>query len=390
MKIAKPWLLICALVLHPSTAAAWLPVGYEDVTVVERSELILVGHLKADTITHEGGSVGVHRATLIVTQVLKGQYDRKELPLIIHYGLTPVVGGYLKEPGLMIDVRGGKEDHPKDIIEIYNTGSGAWGAPSLVEDARQDVLWFLRKRSGSYGREPGNGDYGIVDPQDLSRLEWKEYFLCYLSSDPADAVRKYAAEHPKAAPRAKKYLDHLEIQAISKIEDAKERFDKLFPFFVARTTWNMKSEAEEGILSCGKVGAEELRRLFDDPHYRQFRVTILDMWTKMGYRDAIPLVIELLKKHDQFWADQHLAKDWWNKDEESEQTRRRQAIYCEDCSCVYLLSKFPDPSTKEVLELTRNRWKSLDFENRQIVEECDLALQALSQEKVDPRPNSRD
>lgn len=369
MKVMKLSSLICVLLLYPSIAVAWPRFGFEDETVVERSELIIVGHIKADTLTFSEYATGVTHAKLVVTEVLKGQYDDKELPIVIHYGLTPIVGGYLKQKGRMIDVRGFNNDYPKDNIEIYDTASGP---ARLMEDARQDAIWFLRKRIGTLGREPENGDYGIADPQDLSRLEWKEYYLCYLSKNSADAVRKYAAEHPKGATRAKRYLDHLEVQEILKIKDPKERSEKLLPFFASRATWNMKFEAEDGILSCGKVGAEELKRLFSDPQYSRPRNDILDLWGKMEYKEAVPLVIELLKKHDQFWAEQRLEVGWWHKDSESEQSRRRRAVYGEVYHGVCLLRKLPDPSAREVLELTRNRWR--DFENSEILNECNAAL----------------
>ena len=384
MKVMKLSSLMCVLFLYAVAAVAWLRPEYEDATVVDRSELIVVAHIKPGSIEYvphktkpDEGARWEHHATLVISEVLKGECDDKEIPIVIHYGLDPVVGGHATVDQIRRDQF--VKANPNDVIGIIDTGGKHRGGSPIVEDAREDNLWFLRRRSGLYGREPGKGNYGIVDPEDLSPLEWKPYFLCYLSDNPADAVRKFAAEHPKAAVRVKSYLDHLEVQAILKIKDPKERYEKLLPFFLSGTTWNMKPEATYGIISCGMVGAEELRRLFDDPQYGRFRDEILAMWVRMGYKQAVPLVIELLKKHDQFWARQQLEKGWWNKDPESELTRRRQAVYGEVYSGVYLLRNFPDPRAKEVLELTRNRWKSLAFENPQIVDECEAALRALSQ-----------
>jgi hypothetical protein len=394
MTLARSSALICILLLFPSAAIAWIRVHCDDATLVERSELIIVAHLKAGTITFvpngQSGSMGVHHAVLVITKVLKGKCNDKELPLAIHYGLTPVVGGYRHQNGSVIDRRGRYKNYPKDIIEIFDTGGGV-GGPSLVKDAREDALWFLRKRSGTFGREPGKGEYGIVDPEDVQPLEWKPYFLCYLSDHPAEAVRKCAAENPKAEVRAKNYLDHLQVQAILKIKNPKERFDKLLPFFLSRTTWNMKAEAEKGIISCGKVGGEGLRRLFNDPQYGRFRETILWMWREMEYKEVVPLVIELLKKHDQFWATQHLQQGWWNKDWDSEQTRHRHAAYGEVYGGICLLHSFRNPRAREVLELTRNRWESFHLGNRQIIDECEAALRALPQteEKRSLEPSSR-
>ena len=165
-------IFLVLLVPCSNAAHALLRPSYEDATVVERSELIVVAHLKEDTIQyvphkkkrHEGAS-WEHHALLVITEVLKGTCHRTGIPVIIHYGLTPVVGGYVKRGSFMINLRGGNKVYPRDIIETLDTGTRK-GAP-LVKDARDNNLWFLRKRSGPFGRKPGTGKYGIVDPEDL-------------------------------------------------------------------------------------------------------------------------------------------------------------------------------------------------------------------------------
>ena len=370
--------------LSSNAAHAWLRPYYEDATVIERSELIVVAHLKGGTIEHvphkqrPGEGAWEHHATLVITDVLKGKFDEKEIPIIIHYGLTPVTGGYVKRTNFMIDRRGGREDYPKDIIEILDTGNSCHGLPPLVKDARQDNLWFLRKRSGAYGRKPGTGKYGIVDPEDLQPLKWKDYFLAYMADDPETEVKEYAKKNPDRAGRAKRYLDHLDVQRILKIRDPKERFDNLLPYFLNRTTWNRKSEARSGIISCGKVAGDSLRNVFADPKHKEFRKEIILMWRDIGYREVVPLLIDLLTQHDQFWANQNLQKGWWNDDVNSERTRRRRDIYGEVYYGVYALRSFQDRRAREVIERTRKRWKAIDFDNPQIVEECEAALRKLA------------
>lgn len=373
------------VVLCSNNAQAWLRFRYEDAIVVERSELTAVAHLKEGTIQYvphgkpqEGASWEFH-AMLVITEVLKGKCSSAEIPIIIHYGLTPVVGGYVKRENLMINRRGGDKEYPKDIIEILDTGNSTWGLPPLVKDARQDNLWFLRKRSGTYGDKPGTGKYGIVDPEDLQPLEWKDYFLAYMADDPESAVKEYAEKNLGKAVRAKGYLDHLEVQRILKVKDTAERYDKLLPFFLHRMTWNRKCEAKEGIISCGKIAGERLREVFDNPERSECRDDIIRMWPDMGYREAVPLLIELLKKHDQFWAKQELQKGWWNKDVSSAQTCRRRDIYCEVYYSVCALRSFRDPRAKDALKMTRDRWKAIGFDNPDIVEECEAALRALRQ-----------
>lgn len=93
----------------------WLP--YEDAEIVGRSELIVVGHLLPDSIqyiphTEKDGHVHSweHHATLIIAEVLKGKMNKKEIPIIIHFGLTPVVGGYLNEVYVGYNLRGNNKN----------------------------------------------------------------------------------------------------------------------------------------------------------------------------------------------------------------------------------------------------------------------------------------
>jgi hypothetical protein len=360
------------LVLCASFAHAWPRPTYEDATVVERSELIVVAHLKAGSIQHVphkrppgDGASWEHHAILVVTEVLKGKCDKTEIPIVIHYGLTPMAGD-------------GSKGSPKDIIEIHDTGNSHAGAGSLVKDAAKDNLWFLRKRSGYFGREPGTENFGIVDPEDLQPLRWKAYFLLYLSEDPGTAVRDFVQKNPAEGQRGKNYLDHLEVRRILKMEDPSKRFDSLLPFYLRRTTWNMKAEAREGIVSCGQPAGARLKDLFADAKHKNFRYDIIRMWRDMGYRESTPLLIDLLKQHDRFWAEQRLQKGWWNDFSNPEQTDRRRDIYGEVYAGVYALRSFRDPRAKEVLELTRKRWSAINFDNPQIVEECDAALRELA------------
>jgi hypothetical protein len=380
-------LVFFIIILAVSSAViAWERPFYEDSTIVERSELILVAHIKEGSIEYVqnkdnqgNATTREYHVTLVIKEVLKGQCNEKEIPIIIHYGLTPVVGGYEERDNFMINPRGGRTNYPKDIIEIFDTGNSTHGTPSLVKDAREDNIWFLRKRSGPYGREPGTGKLGIVDPEDLQPLEWKDYFLQYLEKDPEKAVKDWGLKNPDRSGRAQRYFDHLEIQRILEIKDPNERFEKLLPYYLKRTTWNMQSEAKSGIISCGKIAGDYFMKVFDDPAYKNFRDEIILMWRDIKYRQCIPLLIDLLKKHDQFWAEQKLEKGWWNSDVDSDLTNQRRNIYGEVYHGIYTLRSFNDPQTREVIELTSNRWKAINFDNTQIVEECGAALKQLSE-----------
>src|SRR5436190_3015064 len=94
-------LLVCLTVLAvPSTVQAWMRMLHEDAILVKRSELIVVGRLKPGTIVYipkpEGRRGREYRATLIVKEVIKGECKDKEIPILIHHGLAPAVGGRIK------------------------------------------------------------------------------------------------------------------------------------------------------------------------------------------------------------------------------------------------------------------------------------------------------
>jgi len=357
---------------------------FEDAVVVERSELIAIGHLKKGSIKyvphHKEPSEGrswEHHATLVVTEVIKGTFDKKKIPIIIHYGLAPKVEGRFLCPGYRMDA----PDSPKDAIEIWDTGSSQRGLKPLVKDVGKDNLWFLRRRSGRCGERPGTGKFGIVDPEDIQQLSLKNYFLAYLSPDPEKAVREQLQKNPALAERAKRYLDHLEIQRILKIPDPKVRIERLLPYYIGGIHWGHESEARQGIISCGKVAGPYLRRFFDNPQHKMLRQDIIRIWGTIKYKDCVTLLINLLKEHDRFWAKQKLEKDWWNSDPNSERRRKRRNIYGEVYYAVAALKEIGDGQAKEAIELTRQRWMDINFENPQIVKECERALKVLSSEK---------
>jgi hypothetical protein len=100
------------------------------------------------------------------------------------------------------------------------------------------------------------------------------------------------------------------------------------------------------------------------------------MWRDLKYREAVPFLIDLLKKHDRYWATQKLKKGWWS-DSANPQTQQRQTIYGEVYYSVCVLRALGDPRARRVIEATRDRWKSIYVESSQIVDECEAALRTL-------------
>ncbi len=396
------WLAVLPLVAH-----AWLRPLYEDAEVVARSPLIVVGHLKPGTVSYVDTTSGSghsweHHATLVITEILKGASPEKEIPVIIHYGLEPALDGKPMNP-YNGDRKGPLDDIncEKATLSLYDSGNSMRGSSDLVKNLRDDHLWLLRRLGGELGREPDeHNDFGILDPEDIQPISLKDYLRCYLADDPEPLVKQYAVPPSEAKPpddaaiqrrhrssefsrertvylRVQRYLDHREIQRILKIADLKERSAKLLPYFLRRCYWNFKFEAGEGLRACGDPAGALLEKCFVDPQYAKLRDDIILNWGNMQYRPAVPILIDLLKQHDTYWATQTLEKGWWNANVGSELTEKRRKIYGEVYYAVCSLRKFHDPQARAAITLTLNCWQAAQFENTQIVEECEHALNEL-------------
>lgn len=188
-------LCLCLLWLSCSSAFAWLRELVFDDQLVARSELIVIGRLDPASLKcvqfprdpEDGDCMPPweEHGTLIVSEVLAGQDEGRELPVIIHYGLGVRIGGFEEYPLGPRDRRGGKADYAEDLIEIGDTGSSAIDPMrgSLVPNAAGDNLWFLRRLHGPAGREPGGTTLGIATPEDLQPLWLKPYFAALIAGD---------------------------------------------------------------------------------------------------------------------------------------------------------------------------------------------------------------
>jgi hypothetical protein len=108
------------------------------------------------------------------------------------------------------------------------------------------------------------------------------------------------------------------------------------------------------------------------------RQDIIRLWGEIRYAGCVDTLIDLLKTNDRFWAAQKLQPGWWNKDVDSQRTEYLRDKYGEVYASVCALEQIGDPRAKEALELTRKRWAAIQFDNPQIVEECDKSLKALA------------
>jgi hypothetical protein len=381
-KLTLPLILLCTCAI---TAYAPPRVFYPDIGVVQRSELIVVGHLKDNSIRFvrfDGWSENY--ATLVISEVVKGQSTNQEIPIVIHYGLDVVFGRDHRDDEIEMFYPETRKDYPTNLVRIFvSQGSQIEiGERPVVDDASKDNLWFLRRGKGVYGEIPDEkSDFGVMDGQDLEPVNLKGYFQCYLAKDPEAAVKAYAPTHPQVAQRAQHWLAELdsqrEYQLILKNDDPKLRLEALLPHFLNRQGWG---PARADIVACGKVAGEKLLSIFQDPNYKAQRMDIILTWRDMDYKEAAPVLISLLEEANRFWAEQNAVGGWQAPNDGSELAQKRRTVTGEVYYSVAALRTLRDPRSTEAIEITKKCWGFVEIDPR-IVAECDAALKAISEEK---------
>lgn len=381
-----------ALLAWPAPAGAWQRMIYEDAQVVARSELIVVGAIKSDSVVvvphlpqhpdpDEGHSWETH-AILLVHDVIKGRCSEKQLPIIIRYGLDVSIDGSGVNHGELKETT--RLPAPRKSMVLFDFGSHD-PAPILKEDLRNDNLWFLRHD----GEMASSNDrsFGIEDPEDVQPLRLKDYFKCYLAADPEPGVRRALQRQPGIAARALRYLQHRQVQRILKGKDPAIRVEQLLPYYQIRAAWGGHYEAREGIIAAGSIAGPYLTALYQHS-WGDAQADIIRMWGQIRYEGCVPTLIELLKREDQFWAKQKLETGWWNNSPDSWLTKYRRTSFELVSDSVDALGKIGDPRAREAIELTRRRWVAIHSENPQIVEACDRALKAFARRST-PSPTTQ-
>ena len=113
-----------------------------------------------------------HHAVLLISEVLKGNTSITSMPIAIHYGLEPAVGGVVSnQAGLFMDARMGSTNYPKDVIEILDSGRPGG---RVASDIRMDHIWFLHRQP----QERHDSDMiGVFDPEDIQPMDRKQAIL---------------------------------------------------------------------------------------------------------------------------------------------------------------------------------------------------------------------
>ena len=173
-------------VLLSSRAEAWPTRLYSDAEVVEQAELIVIARIKEGSIKkifHGGGSSYEHRAILIVSRVIKGEFHEKELPIMIHYGLLPVSARYQNDLAHGDATVRSPPEEPGESVRIYEDNpSEGFFRPS--GDVHQEQIWLLRHRSSPRAKDYSDVSttdlLGIWEPEDLQPPAKEQQLAKYL------------------------------------------------------------------------------------------------------------------------------------------------------------------------------------------------------------------
>ena len=154
-------------------ANAWKRRHYSDREVIARAALVVVGRVDAASLelsphadTAGGGPSWEHHCQLIVSAVLKGTNITQSLPISIHYGLEPIIGGFKSNQFGLWDIRGTETNYDADVVEIIDDGGSPTTLRRISGDVRTNHIWLLRSQT----RGSGSDRIGIHDPEDIQPL----------------------------------------------------------------------------------------------------------------------------------------------------------------------------------------------------------------------------
>jgi hypothetical protein len=372
MRDRRAWscfaVLILVTVFGATPARAAKAPGHEDVQVVEKAEIIVVGRLARDSIAIDrtdptaGKRHDRYMGTLVIAEVLKGNLEEKKVPLVLEYGLMLGVDGQeLRDAKpaatAVIDVLAMEEDIGRAVV---------------VKNVCENNLWMLRKDEGVIPAKGGADIYALSWVEGLQPLALKSYFAAYLDKDPEAAVRREKDRNPAVADRAQRYLDHMEVGRILKNPDAEARAKALLPFFQKQFHWG--DEVREGLIACGDPAGQLLVQLFKDPRNNPLFFDIFYVWEKMKYAGCGPALTDLLREDIDYWvrrqkADPQLAK-------EKNTPQYYQASYA-----IRVLGVVRYADAQAAIERLKALWQDLDKTRGKpgsIVDACDKALEALA------------
>jgi hypothetical protein len=388
--------LLMVLFVEGHAWALWPAPIYDD-ELVQRSDAIVIGHVEASftafgPLEKNAVQMGLpadfrylqYRTLLIVTKILVGKIGLGPTPLIIHYGLRPVV---LKtQPTLADEFNPPAADsntRPQTPVGIFDSTSDVIGIPPS-DDIRKDHIWLLHTQGSSHGGiKEDTSAPGIWSPDDVQPIDRKAYYLAVISDDP-EALTPYTLGDSWQAHQARMCQGRLEVQHFAKIADPELRADALVTFMASEEPFSSPAQlAMTKLEAMGPVGLQKLVPLFQNADHAYDRRAILQAWSRGRYQPAVPVLIDWLRSESQWWSQQSPKDMIWSFQEgqkggtdfDDPRAASNRNVYC----AVEALGNQGGAEGKAIIEQTRAQWNDLGVRpppGNDIVSVCDDALAA--------------
>ena len=401
MLMKKARLLILVPLLLPLMAQSvfgWFRMPVNDVQLAERSRLIVVGYVDPASITfvphdtEEYGKSFHHTAILKIQRILKGTSEETEIPIIIHYGLTPAINGKADQKGyyeLNLDWMIPDYDTSGSSVQLFDHGSGFGVNPNNIASP---CLWFLQRRTGQYGSECHySAPYGIKDPEEVQALGHESFYKGILQNQNSaffEALIQNANEDTLLLNKAYLYIQKLELDRLGFLcEEAKAKkimsmYLEFDSFRYDRYGYDLHLNALNQCSCCKKQIAKEgitsLLKPNEYPSATSKRVVLIDFIGLWRDQEAVPLLIGILEKQNLYWEKQVLHKDWWkdytNKKDNAEQRTR----YHELVAVIRALSRIKPAEEIPALYQTKKYWSKQPYPN-QPAEESRKLIQLIKE-----------
>jgi hypothetical protein len=202
-------------------AWAWMRVMPDWKATLAEPEAIVVGRLVANPIhvehrrgPDEGRSWEYH-ARLAIDEVLRGELEATEVPIVLHYGLSPsryVEDGALADHSL--------EEHPGQAI--YDSGSFAVPPRPIMENADEPGIWLLGHYEDRFGRADAPTEWlGVRDPEHLWPIEFLPFFRAILQPDAVDEQLAFLHDPDERVRKEclRYFIDHQQRRAFPAVAD---------------------------------------------------------------------------------------------------------------------------------------------------------------------------
>jgi len=306
-------------------------------SLVDNAEVIVVGHIVDTPVyvahsnkTPQQGNSWEFHARLAIDEVLNGTCTDREIPIILHYGLSPL--DYMKD-GALVQLPWSRE---KPGLAIRDTGG--WGGDALT-DARAPAVWLLAHYTDRFGRKDApTENLSVREPEHMQPIGMLPFFRSILEPDPIET--QLAFLHDPAPENRAKVLQYFiarkESRAFTAVAELLNDQDTEVCHFAIEAAVTLGGKAAiphlRPLLDTGKrdvfgYAAYQLAQLHDTESVPrllqvlaadgrpQWRASAARALGKMGDPAAIPNLIAALKDDGCF--DRNNGTEVWHAAQEA-------------------------------------------------------------------------